>query len=160
LLHGVLVRRAARAMWDCASWVCATLIASDSSVPYRVVGFIDDARSKRNLRLLGVPVLKCRQNLVQAAEAHQASMVRPSHHGHLRRVRASDRGPGRQGRPAVEVAFASVYSEDRRIDPLRPAFRRRPEVIPWAAAKTSQLTYRRLLVADGRTRQRFDAEAR
>ena len=40
-----------------AGYQLIRLISTDPESPYNVVGFIDDARSKRNLRLLGVPVL-------------------------------------------------------------------------------------------------------
>lgn len=43
------------------------LIALDASAPYRVVGFIDDDRSKRNLRLQGVPVRGTRADLTRVA---------------------------------------------------------------------------------------------
>ena len=50
-------------------------IALDPASSYEVVGLIDDARSKRNLRLMGVPVLGGRAALVDAALAHGASTV-------------------------------------------------------------------------------------
>jgi dTDP-glucose 4,6-dehydratase len=58
-----------------AGYQLMRLIGSDSSAPGRVVGLIDDARSKRNLRLLGVPVLGNRQKLVEVAQAREATTV-------------------------------------------------------------------------------------
>ena len=58
-----------------AGYQLMRLIGSDSSAPYQVVGLIDDARSKRNLRLLGVPVLGNRQKLVEIAQAREATTV-------------------------------------------------------------------------------------
>jgi FlaA1/EpsC-like NDP-sugar epimerase len=51
------------------------LIASDRSSPYQVVGFIDDARSRRNLRRLGVPVVGGRDKIVDAASSQGATTV-------------------------------------------------------------------------------------
>ncbi len=50
-----------------AGYQLIRLIASDSESSYNVVGFIDDARTKRNLRLLGVPVLGPRAQLLDIA---------------------------------------------------------------------------------------------
>jgi FlaA1/EpsC-like NDP-sugar epimerase len=53
----------------------ARLLAMDASAPYRAVGFIDDDRGKRYLRLAGVPVVGDRSRLVAAAETHEATTV-------------------------------------------------------------------------------------
>ncbi|GAA2096258.1 nucleoside-diphosphate sugar epimerase/dehydratase [Microlunatus panaciterrae] len=50
-------------------------IATDESAPYEVVGLIDDSRAKRNLRLLGIPVLGNRHQILEAAENKGASTV-------------------------------------------------------------------------------------
>lgn len=50
-------------------------LSSSASAPYRPVGLIDDARAKRNLRLLGVPVLGGRDRLLQVAEERGATTV-------------------------------------------------------------------------------------
>ncbi len=50
-----------------AGYQLIRLICTDSDSPYEVVGFIDDARAKRNLRLLGVPVLGPRDRLLDIA---------------------------------------------------------------------------------------------
>jgi FlaA1/EpsC-like NDP-sugar epimerase len=50
-------------------------LASDNSSPYRVVGFIDDSRSRRNLRLQGVPVVGGRDRIVDAASSRGATTV-------------------------------------------------------------------------------------
>jgi len=51
------------------------LIASDAGADYRVVGLIDDMKSKRNLRLLGVPVLGTRKHIVEVAAHTDATTV-------------------------------------------------------------------------------------
>ncbi|MDD9207457.1 nucleoside-diphosphate sugar epimerase/dehydratase, partial [Georgenia sp. 10Sc9-8] len=51
------------------------LISTDTSSPYRVVGLIDDNRRKRNLNLLGVPVLGTRRQLVEKARERNVSSV-------------------------------------------------------------------------------------
>lgn len=58
-----------------AGYQLMRLIASDSDSPYHVVGFIDDARGKRNLRLLGVPVLGPRGRLVDIAVERNVDTV-------------------------------------------------------------------------------------
>jgi dTDP-glucose 4,6-dehydratase len=58
-----------------AGYQLVRLIASDSSSPYRVVGFIDDSRNRRNLRLLGVPVVGGRDRMVDAASSRGATTV-------------------------------------------------------------------------------------
>jgi FlaA1/EpsC-like NDP-sugar epimerase len=50
-------------------------ITSDRSSHYHVVGFIDDNRSKRNLRLQGVPVLGGRHKIIDAAADRGATTV-------------------------------------------------------------------------------------
>lgn len=64
-----------------AGYQLIRLISSDSGSSYHVVGLIDDARSKRNLRLLGVPVLgTCDQLLDIAADrgVHTVILAVPS----------------------------------------------------------------------------------
>ena len=51
------------------------LIAQEGRSPYHVVGFIDDARGKRNLRMLGVPVLGGGHKLVDLAVEHGVTTV-------------------------------------------------------------------------------------
>jgi dTDP-glucose 4,6-dehydratase len=51
------------------------LLSMETAAPFRPVGFIDDDRSKRHLRLMGVPVVGDRSKLVQAAELHGATTV-------------------------------------------------------------------------------------
>jgi FlaA1/EpsC-like NDP-sugar epimerase len=51
------------------------LISTDDSTPYQVVGFIDDDKAKRNLRLLGTPVLGRRKHLRDAAAKTGATTV-------------------------------------------------------------------------------------
>ena len=58
-----------------AGYQLIRLIASDSNSVYHVVGFIDDARTKRNLRLLGVPVLGPRSKLLDAAAERGVTTV-------------------------------------------------------------------------------------
>ena len=58
-----------------AGYQLIRLITSDPASPYDVIGFIDDARAKRNLRLLGIPVLGGRQRLVDIATERQATTV-------------------------------------------------------------------------------------
>jgi FlaA1/EpsC-like NDP-sugar epimerase len=50
-----------------AGYQLIRLICTDQQSPYDVVGFIDDAREKRNLRLVGVPVLGQRSQLLTVA---------------------------------------------------------------------------------------------
>ncbi len=58
-----------------AGYQLIRLINSDSNSAFHIVGFIDDARSKRNLRLLGVPVLGPRCRLLDAAAERGATTV-------------------------------------------------------------------------------------
>ena len=58
-----------------AGYQLIRLIASDPESSYDVVGFIDDARGKRNLRLLGVPVLGPRARLVDVAAERGVNTV-------------------------------------------------------------------------------------
>ncbi len=58
-----------------AGYQLACLIRSDSDSRYKVVGFIDDARSKRNLRMLGAPVLGGRSVLAEVAAKRDAQTV-------------------------------------------------------------------------------------
>jgi dTDP-glucose 4,6-dehydratase len=58
-----------------AGYQLMRLIAADRSSPYYVVGFVDDNRSKRNLRLLGVPVVGGRDKITEAAAERGASTV-------------------------------------------------------------------------------------
>lgn len=58
-----------------AGYQLLRLIMADASAPYRVVGFLDDARDKRLLRLLGVRVLGGGDKLVQAAQEREATTV-------------------------------------------------------------------------------------
>ena len=58
-----------------AGYQLVRLLRQESDSPFEVVGFIDDAKSKRNLRLLGVPVLGQHKKLLQVAEAHGVTTV-------------------------------------------------------------------------------------
>jgi len=58
-----------------AGYQLIRLICTDPSSPYDVVGFIDDARAKRNLRLLGVPVLGPRARLLEIAAERGVNTV-------------------------------------------------------------------------------------
>lgn len=58
-----------------AGYQLIRLISAETESLYDVVGFIDDARAKRNLRLLGVPVLGTRQQLLKIALDRQVSVV-------------------------------------------------------------------------------------
>jgi len=58
-----------------AGYQLLRLIKVDSSSPYRVVGLIDDDRRKRNLNLLGVPVLGDRDALVRIAHENNVTTV-------------------------------------------------------------------------------------
>lgn len=51
------------------------LLSSGSTVPFRPVGLIDDAQSKRNLRLHGIRVLGNRSRLLKAARDRTATTV-------------------------------------------------------------------------------------
>ncbi len=50
-------------------------MATDASSPYQVDGLIDDDRSKRNLRLLRLPVLGGRKRLLDIAAEKDATTV-------------------------------------------------------------------------------------
>jgi FlaA1/EpsC-like NDP-sugar epimerase len=58
-----------------AGYQLLRLIAQERKSPYHVVGFIDDDRGKRNLRMLGVPVLGGEQKLTQIAGEHGVTTV-------------------------------------------------------------------------------------
>lgn len=58
-----------------AGYQLIRLISSEPVAPYDVVGFIDDARSKRNLRLLGLRVLGTRHELLEVAAARRVDTV-------------------------------------------------------------------------------------
>lgn len=58
-----------------AGYQLLRLIAQDRRAPYRVVGFVDDARSKRHLQLFGVRVVACGAGLVEAARRLEATTV-------------------------------------------------------------------------------------
>lgn len=51
------------------------LLQMEANPPFRVVGLLDDDRSKRNLRLVGVPVVGGRAKLVDAAERTGSTTV-------------------------------------------------------------------------------------
>ena len=58
-----------------AGYQLVRLLRQEPDSPFEVVGFIDDAKSKRNLRLLGVPVLGQHNRLVEVAERHGVTTV-------------------------------------------------------------------------------------
>lgn len=58
-----------------AGYQLLRLICSDASSPFRVVGFLDDARGKRNLRLMGYPVLGTGDQLREVAAARDVSSI-------------------------------------------------------------------------------------
>ncbi|MEE6274102.1 polysaccharide biosynthesis protein, partial [Georgenia sp. MJ206] len=58
-----------------AGYQLLRLIHTDSSSPYRVVGLIDDNRSKRNLRMVGIPVLGNRSDLLEVAKRENVTTV-------------------------------------------------------------------------------------
>ncbi|UNX55382.1 polysaccharide biosynthesis protein [Georgenia sp. TF02-10] len=58
-----------------AGYQLIRLIRTDTSSPFRVVGLIDDDRTKRNLNLLGVPVVGNRTNLVERAKERGVTTV-------------------------------------------------------------------------------------
>jgi FlaA1/EpsC-like NDP-sugar epimerase len=58
-----------------AGYQLVRLITTDPRSPFQVVGFIDDAKSKRNLRLLGVPVLGPHKRMLEIAEARGVTTV-------------------------------------------------------------------------------------
>lgn len=58
-----------------AGYQLLRLLASHHAAPYHAVGLIDDAKEKQNLRLLGVPVLGGRDNLLSAAQHKEAKTV-------------------------------------------------------------------------------------
>lgn len=51
-----------------AGYQLLRLLAQERHSPYRVMGFLDDARSKRHLRMLGVPVLGGEQRMLEATQ--------------------------------------------------------------------------------------------
>ena len=51
------------------------LLAYDPDAPYRIVGFVDDDRDKRHLRINGAPVLGTGEDLVRVAERRGAQTV-------------------------------------------------------------------------------------
>ncbi|WP_375429896.1 polysaccharide biosynthesis protein [uncultured Friedmanniella sp.] len=58
-----------------AGYQLMRLINSDPTAGYEVVGFVDDARTKRNLRLMGVPVLGTGDRLLDIAADRDATTV-------------------------------------------------------------------------------------
>jgi FlaA1/EpsC-like NDP-sugar epimerase len=58
-----------------AGYQLVRLLTQEPDSPFQVVGFIDDAKSKRNLRLLGVPVLGQHKKLLEIAERHGVTTV-------------------------------------------------------------------------------------
>jgi dTDP-glucose 4,6-dehydratase len=58
-----------------AGYQLVKLLKQDRKSPFHVVGFVDDAKNKRNLRLLGVPVLGQRAQLLELAEKHEVTTV-------------------------------------------------------------------------------------
>ena len=58
-----------------AGYQLVRLLTQEPDSPFQVVGFIDDAKSKRNLRLLGVPVLGQHKRLLEVAEMHGVTTV-------------------------------------------------------------------------------------
>jgi dTDP-glucose 4,6-dehydratase len=81
-----------------AGYQLLRLIVQERRSPYHVVGFIDDARSKRNLRMLGVPVLGGEQKLVEiATERGVTTVILAITHADselVRRVSATVEGAG------------------------------------------------------------------
>jgi FlaA1/EpsC-like NDP-sugar epimerase len=81
-----------------AGYQLLRLIAQERKSPYHVVGFIDDARGKRNLRMLGVPVLGGEQKLVEiAAERGVTTVILAITHADsdlVRRVSSTVEGAG------------------------------------------------------------------
>jgi FlaA1/EpsC-like NDP-sugar epimerase len=51
------------------------LLAGSTTAPFKTVGLIDDAKSKRNLRLSGIRVLGGRERLLKVAEERNATTV-------------------------------------------------------------------------------------
>jgi dTDP-glucose 4,6-dehydratase len=58
-----------------AGYELVRLLKQDRRSPYHVIGFVDDAKSKRNLRLFGVPVLGQRKDLLDVAHEYGATTV-------------------------------------------------------------------------------------
>ncbi len=58
-----------------AGYQLVRLLTQEPNSPFQVVGFIDDAKSKRNLRLLGVPVLGPHRRLLEIAKKHGVTTV-------------------------------------------------------------------------------------
>ncbi|MGC0249396.1 polysaccharide biosynthesis protein [Pseudactinotalea sp. Z1748] len=80
-----------------AGYQLLRLIQGDTNSPYRVVGFIDDDRSKRNLSLLGVPVVGGWESISQQGQKLDASAV-------ILAISAADREMIRKTADAVEAA--------------------------------------------------------
>jgi FlaA1/EpsC-like NDP-sugar epimerase len=58
-----------------AGYQLVRLLTQEPNSPFQVVGFVDDAKSKRNLRLLGVPVLGPHRRLLEIAKKHGVTTV-------------------------------------------------------------------------------------
>ncbi|QNP55049.1 polysaccharide biosynthesis protein [Tessaracoccus defluvii] len=58
-----------------AGYQVAQLLALAEEPPYRIVGFVDDAKGKRNLRINGHRVLGSGDELVKIAKEHHAEVV-------------------------------------------------------------------------------------
>ena len=58
-----------------AGYQLLRLIMRDRSSPYQVVGFVDDQKSKRHLRLLGVPVRGRGSDLLRIARQYEVTTV-------------------------------------------------------------------------------------
>lgn len=58
-----------------AGYQLLRLMQVDTASPYRVVGLLDDDPAKRNLTLLGVPVVGGRQDIVQAAQEREVAAI-------------------------------------------------------------------------------------
>ena len=58
-----------------AGYQLVRLLTHEPDSPFQVVGFIDDDKSKRNLRLLGVPVLGPHKRLLEVARTHGVTTV-------------------------------------------------------------------------------------
>src|SRR5256714_10053737 len=59
---------------DAGAQIIASLLRDPSS-PYLPVALLDDAPTKRHLRIMGVPVLGDRTRMAEAADGHQADTV-------------------------------------------------------------------------------------
>jgi len=58
-----------------AGYQLVRLLKHDRTSPFHVVGFVDDAKNKRNLRLLGVPVLGQGKDLLAVARKYGVTTV-------------------------------------------------------------------------------------